>query len=432
MSVTNNKGISIVMVMVALALVSSGTYFVLQLTKESKVTGSLAKNISLVELEKKRIAAVLADNRTCKLATNFGGVAFGGSTLSRTSLVTGAGDILAATGSSYYDKMLTLDRIEVHTAGGTPGPKNYELILSYLNNTSSSNYSGKKHAVIVIPMYMEIVGGVITNCYARSDGTEVDEIIRASCSPTSIVSSVANVKSVLNLSNTVPVGCTNDITFLDTSIPTNENTTCSGHLLLMGITMTGATSPDIGNSIHVLNVNDPTYTTTSYCGGLQGAVSSSNCAANTYMYKLNSSAATCDQPGDARNVISCSSGDLLWWNSSTSSTCVTVTCSAGQFVNQITSSGAICYQAPPTTCAAGEYVKEFRTSGSDVCATLPVIGSANTCTGSSFGTSITRATTTTDGVLNCTNYNKAKSCSSPSNTTFAYQLTASGANCTQW
>jgi hypothetical protein len=454
----NQNGFSVVIVLVALALVSSGTYMVLQLNKNNKVTSSLAKNISIVELEKKRIASILADSHTCSLPANFGGTA--GVNNDIASLVTANGQTLIAKNASYYDNLLTISKILVRATSGTPTPKDYEMVIQYadsdiahnetttVNGTTYKrntrmNYIGKAHAVIVIPMYFEIVSGVVTNCYAKFDTTEIDKIIRASCSEgvmgttlppnTTPTNTTSSLKNVLNFMSGIINGCTNQINFVDTSDPLHENTTCPSPKLMAGFsTVATGTTSDYGNNLVFADSFTNTNGAANYCRGLADNTSGIKCASTgDSMYQVNASVPVCDSPGSVRNATTCANGEVPIWNSTSSVTCLNVNCSSfGYLLNSIGASGFTCDKAPVTTCPAGYYVSVFKTSGADTCSPIPII--TKSCSAGQFGKQLVRATGTSNGNFVCGAYTNTITCSSPTNTTFAYGFSAGGASCVQY
>jgi hypothetical protein len=421
------KGFSIVMALVALALVASGTSYIIGLNKNSKVQSAMVRSTSFTELEKRRISTVLANNDTCKLAVNFGN----GSTspiqgniaaLYATPTVT-----LIARGGLYYKSDITatggvlkISNIQTRVDPTTAFPgtsKQYELVIDYSDPTAGrSTFAGKRSTQIRIPMYMQVVGGFVVDCYAMSGNTDVNNVINASCSP-QISSTVKN--SNLTITGTTVNDCQHNMTF----VTGNTSTDCPQTL----------TVPSQTTFLNGFDLNSGTGTVDypiTRCSGFNGGTGA--CAANQTAYAMSSSALQCAFTGGIRDPSTCSAGQIIYHSSGTTYSCVTVNCTNPfEFVQSISSAATTCYAAPSTICGANQYVYQFNASGTDQCAILPTF--SGNCAASNYGISITRATTTSGGVLNCSAYNMAKPCSPSNSTTFMTGIGATGtAVCTSF
>jgi hypothetical protein len=364
-------------------------------------------------------------------------------------LVNGLGQPLVTVNATYYDGRLKVSSIRWEatvTPASSATPKEYRLVIAYNDGTSADNNSqrnafvGKKQSVIEIPMYMKVVSGVISECFAMTENKDVDLVISQSCSP---ITANTNRKSALSIKLGVAVDCSNQFNFSDNTNILLRNSTCSSNKVMTGFSLSaGVPGTDItavtGNTVNISPNTSPDY-----CASLPGTASSSNCPAavsvngttvQQVLYSLSSSAASCAYTGVTRDPPVCGAGQLLWRSSASSLTCVTANCpNLNEFINSVTSSGTTCFKAPATTCSGTQYVKEFRSNGTYVCDELPVM--TGNCAGSTFGYSITRATATAGGQLNCAAYNKAKTCGVTSTiySTFAYSFNSSTtASCRQW
>jgi hypothetical protein len=420
----SQAGFSLVMALVALALVGAGTSYIMSINKHNKVTTARARSTSFAELEKRRISAALSDVNICKLTQNFGGAAYN---IPKTKLYKDAlatPTVLVSTvapNNKYYNNVLTLNSFQLTGPGTTS--KNYELVLTYFDASDPTNlrsaYTGKPSTIIRIPMYVKIVGGVVEECYARPERSEIDQVITAACSPAAITGGQNNYnKSTLSNIGGVVTDCKNDLGF-----DAANNSTCPATKVMTGFNIVG---------------NNLSFPTATYCSGLTSSAATSCSPAGTSAYRLNASTLTCGYVGaDAKDTdggsAMCGAGQIIWRVSSAATTCISVNCAAAYaFVQAVSNAGVTCFTAPATTCGSNQYVSAFSPSG-DTCSDLPVLSTGSNCNGSTtFGYSITRATTTAGGVLNCAGYTKTKACGSPSNTTFAYALNPTNASCTQW
>ena len=416
----NQAGVSLVMVLIALSLLGAGTTYIMKLSELNTVNSAISKTTILLEIEKRRVSAILSNSQIC--TANIPYFTTGPITTDIAFLTTGvlAENIIQKNGL-YYDKTLNLIKISTGISASTPFPgtaKQYELVLQYQSLHGNLSFSGRMNTAIRIPMYMKVVAGVITNCYTMAENSDIDSAITANCSPTTPAS---NTRAVLKRVNGVASECDNSISFVGANVSTCANM----GTLFTGFKLAAVAAPNSGNVL-TFPIVAP------YSSGLTGAGNS--CTTGQSLYQLNSSNITCSSVGsstrDSDGVSAlCMAGQLLWHNAGLSTTCgAAVNCpGVQQFVQTITTAGATCYSAPPVACGATQYASQFNPL---ICKDLPVI--SGVCAAGKFGTSITRATGTAGGVLNCLSYNKTKACPTPTNTSFVYQLTAGGANCTQW
>lgn len=453
----NQLGMAIVPVMIGFAIVGAGTVMILNLKKSTQKDSAVIRNISVTDMERKRIMTALSDNVTCSQVSNFGSQVYGTS-ISKNTLYTRTGSVLvekfSVAGKTYGGNFnngldvggggLRVSTIVLKGAIATPvTPKDYELLITYTNTTGGSggnlNRTGKTQSSIKIPMYVKIVAGAVTECYARTDtSNDIDLVVTQACSPTT---ANTNRKSVLNYKDGVATECVNQFNFADTTDPLHIKSLCGTNMIMNGVTLSAgvvdgsAVTSALGNT-----VNPSPSGATNYCLHLPGTTSNSDCTTvvagqRQVMHQMTSSTAICKHPGTTgRDAPTCAAGQILWKNGGGTFTCVTVSCLvANEFVQSISSTGPVCYKAPATTCGANQYVAEFKSTGSDICKELPVI--SGSCAPGSFGTSITGATGTAGGTLNCAAYNKAKACPASTNAaaTFAYSFNGTtSANCTQW
>jgi hypothetical protein len=267
-------------------------------------------------------------------------------------------------------------------------------------------------------MYMRIAAGVVQDCYAIAESNKVNLAINAACSPALLAQNSVNNNSLLqryelgteytaSTDTQLESSCTHSMTF---DQPLTNSTEC--------LFTTGA--PSKTTLLTGFNMNTTTHELNfpiSKCSSINTTCTDSFAG----MYKIIDSTAVCSQPGDARDG-TCTAGQVVRVNGATA-TCVSTSCSApGSFIHSLDSAGLGCFTAPPTTCAANQYIKKFNPTGPDTCDNLPAM---NGNCGAGFGTSVTRAYTTNDGVLNCASYTKTKSCATPSNTTFAQNFNSS-------
>lgn len=430
---SNNKsqaGFSIVAVLVALAFVGAGTTFIMDLNKRSKVQSALVRKTTFTEIERRRLSAILSDSATCSLAANLGGQP---AVRPINSLVTLNGGVLIAKNVSYYNNMLTVSSIETRVLLN-PGalantPKQYELVINYSESVFSdstanrSSYLGKKNTIIRIPMFInKNSSGNVTDCYAITETSDIDTVVNNVCSPATTSTLKHNVLSLTTQeSANKSISCLRNMgpgPSFPSTFTASVLLDCPAGTAISGFSLTSATG----------SIDFPVTlpSTAQNCTALNGFASTS-CTSPTRAWALNSTTLSCDNPGSSRDLTNvCSTGQILYHSSGTSVSCVTVNCpTANEFVQTVTSSGATCYSAPATTCPANQYVMQFNQTGSDVCGILPAFNGS--CAASNYGVSITRATATAGGTLNCSAYNKAKSCSPSGVVTFMNGMDATGA-----
>lgn len=404
------------MVLVSLSVVVGASYYIMGLNKNSKQQSAAAKNTTLAELEKRRISALMSDSETCKLVANFGG---GSATKGLASLTHKNGSVIAAVGQQYQENTLRLNsivsRIRPHFPPGDPNPfigtaKQYELLLTYGEATTGrSAYVGKKNTIIRIPMYFNDPA-TVSECYAMTENTDIDLVVNHTCSP---VTAATLKNSNINATN----ACEHNVTFSSGTFSDCPKS---------------ATISTAFNGFDQNSGNSTVSYLTSRCTGMSGSAAATTCPPRQTAHGVSSSNIQCAYVGGSRDPTTCADGQVIYHTSGTTTSCVTVNCANPfEFVQRLTSASTICFKAPTTSCPAGQYVYEFSPSTGDKCKILPAL--SGSCTGSDFGTSITRATATVNGTLNCTYYNKAKPCSPNNATTFMNSVSATGAaNCTTY
>lgn len=418
----SNAGVSIVMVVVALAGVSAGTLYIMDLNKNAKTQFAQARSTSYAEMERRRIGAILGEKTTCILSNNFG---VGTKNVIQNDLsglyTSDNATIFLAKNATLYNGALTVSNIRTRVnpsaaSMGLTGSKAYELVVTYVPGKSKTFGTGRGTVVVRVPMYMKVDGSSnVTDCYAMVGNTNVDTAIAASCSP----GAAADVKTSFTTATSASTvsDCNHNMNFASGTV-----TDCP----TVGTNATQTVLRGFSLASNVLSYPSLNCTT-----AMTGAGS---CTTDMGAYNINASAPECSYPGGSRDagVGICAAGQILWHTSGTTTACVTVNCvPTYQFVQTVNAGGTTCFEAPATTCPAGQYVYQFNPDGTDQCRILPVF--SGTCAASWFGTSITRATTTSGGTLNCTAYNKTKACSAPSSTNFVTSFNnASGgtANCT--
>ncbi|MFA6237011.1 MAG: hypothetical protein WC635_06755 [Bacteriovorax sp.] len=418
----NQNGFSIVMVITALALVSAGTVYIMEINKQSAKVSAAARSTSFTELERRRISGVLANSDTCKLAANFGGQ--GPVRGAINSLVSADGTPLVVLNGQYYNKVLTLVKIStVQTTAGSA--KGYDLFLDYYdasaNKGTRTSYTGKTSTTIRIPMYMKKnVGGNVVDCYALTETNQLDTAITNACSPGII--NTANSRYVLEQTTEGNVAdCSSEITFDNGQGGNNPNSVCGGSKFFRGL-VAGPIAAT-GQALQFTN---------SLCFNLTGtAAATTGCAAYQGAHQISGGNVTCQYPGITRDTDAgsalCGAGQILFRTGPSTTTCVTVSCATDSYVNAIGSGGTTCYSVPVQSCtAAGQYVSGFTAAGNPTCADLPALNGS--CAGG-FATSVDR--TTTGGTLVCAAYTVAKSCA-PGPTTFAYQISPTAITCRTW
>lgn len=423
----SQSGFSIVMAIISLAIIAGGTTYIININKQNKVQEAHARSTTFTELEKRRISAVLSNATTCRRTLNFGQQV---PNVTKTSLVTGDQTVPAKVlvssvpgSNQYFNKVLTLTSIRLSAPNPAITGKNYELILTYIPNAQQKiEFTGNMQTVIRIPMYVKIANGIVDDCYALTENSNIDQVITASCSPDTLANSNANNKSTLTYDNGVAASCKNDTIFEDAP---NSKTTCADTILFKGFGLAG---------------NTLTFPTTTFCSGLIApANGSTSCSSGQSIYKVTASNVGCGYAGadlkdaDAKSAM-CSAGQILWRNAGGDTACVNVSCTgSSDFVQTVSASGTTCYSAPTTTCGPDQYVSKFNADGTYVCSDLPVLSTGANCDGVTYyGYAIVRATSTAGGELKCAAYTKTKNCPTPTSTTFAYRLSATSADCTTW
>lgn len=430
------SGFSIVMVVVALGIVAAGTNYIISLNKKNQVASSVSRSTSLIEAERRRVSGVLSDNNTCKLPGNFGGAAPVRANIS--GLVVANGSALITKNNMYFNGALPL--VDISTVQKIPNnSKGYELVLTYRDSTTNNERSafiGKKQTQIRIPMYMKVEAGVVVDCYTISENKDLDQAITNSCSPSSTIA-VENKNSVLHYTIEGAVAdCKRNIVFDTNPTSSNPYTTCAtntpDYRFMSGIKIAPvSTAVDAGNSI--------VFESASLCGNILGVGASSTqaCTATQIVHSMTNNALTCNNPGaSARDADGgsplCGAGQLLFWNSTAATTCVTVDCTSipNNFLQKISGGVVTCFKVESRTCPAGQYISGFDGSGVPKCEDLPIV--SGTCA-SQYGTAVSRDTSAgAGGNLTCSSgVTVTKNCSA-SPTTFAYELTPSGANCTTY
>ncbi|MBC7427781.1 MAG: hypothetical protein H7336_04155, partial [Bacteriovorax sp.] len=407
----NQSGFSIVMVLVSLSLVVGASYFVMGLNKNSKQQSARAKNTSFTELERRRISAVLADSATCGKSVapiNFFGLAAVRGVGSFSTLYTFTGDKLVDVGQTYFGGTLRLDSMETRVNPDNPflgTSKNYELVLYYkdiahtIAGKTYTNFIGKKQTIIRIPMYMNN-SAAITECYAITENTDIDTVVNAACSP---ATSTSLKNSYINAASGTTIECQHNITF----DPGPLSTDCP-----LSTAFAGFDQNTTNGQVSFLLTR---------CTGMSGGGAATTCTAGQFAYGVSASTIQCAVPVETtRDPTLCTSGYMLYHGVGNATSCVAANCtgSAYDFVQSISSSSTTCYTAPTSNCpVANTYAYQIDlVTGAATCKILPII--SGSCAASWYGTSVTRATTTANGTLNCGAYNKAKICSPNNSVTF--------------
>lgn len=459
----NKLGVAIVPIMIALGVVGAGTVLILNVKKASQKNTAVAKNLTFVEVEKRRISGILSDVQVCSLATNFGGKNPVGT---YTKLVTATGDSLIEKFApptftkTYADGMLQIYDIKTIATKGTPKANEYELQITYremdrttgtysiATNNQRSAFIGKKQAFIKIPMFMKVkADGNVGECYAMTENSDVRTVVKQACSPTTLVSSESKVGSILNTKGGIELNCTHTFNFnsglvSDCAAATNPNTLMRAFLMPDG-TVDAANGVDAiqGNSVSMSPNTSPEY-----CTGLDSSNAStwstnSTCTGANRVYNVTSSSNVCTFPGNARDSAagspSCGSGQMIFRTNNTTTSCGYAQCTSAYgfanefFVQTLNASGnATCYKAPTTACGANEYAYRYTKDGTPECKLIPFRNTS--CPGGSYGSGISYATD--PYTLTCASYTITRGCTqnSPTNTTFAYQITHTGVNCTTY
>ncbi len=420
----NQQGASLIMAIIALAVITGTSTLVFQSNKEVKVDKVRSRSKSAMEMERNRISSLLADVTICSSAANFGGKAAINGDITF-NLVTASGQVFLSKGAQYHNRTLRVSNIrtraivtnDANYAAYNGTPKGYVLEVSYDPDVAGNSKilrSNIKGSLIKIPMYMRVNAGNIVECYAISQNDQINIAIKDACSP---VTATANKNTTLNS------GSANANTIND----------CEHNATFNASNATSCDNVDVGDANDrswIVGYEDLTTTNgglnipLSQCRGLNTA-----CAANESAFGITNSTANCSFAGGSRDG-ACGAGQIIYHTSGTSTTCVTVNCpTTAQFVQSVNTGGAVCYAAPTTTCGANQYVKVFNSGGADTCAPLPVM--SGNCGGSDYAQSITRATGTLNGTLNCTYYNRTKSCAGANVNTFVSSFGASTtASCT--
>jgi hypothetical protein len=421
------SGVSVAMILVALALVTSATVYISDLNKVNKVTFSKARSSSFSELERKRIGAVLGDKTTCTLSGNFGISTNVPVRSNITSLVTGDNVTpFIVKDSVYYNKMYRVTGIETRvsttpsatkTAQGLINSKQYELVVTYALNHPGS-IGGGKPLVVRVPMYFKLDGtGKIADCFALVGNTNAEQIVTYACSPVT-GSNYKNSYSTVTTQATVNE-CVHTATF-DAGANVTDCSTLSNN------------SQTFLNRI-TLNAGILSTTAATDCStGLSGF---GNCLSDQAVYNITSSAVNCAYPGGTSVVghdSGCAAGELLYHGIGATSSCVSVNCpTTAQFVQSVSNASTTCFQAPNTSCGANQYVSSFNTSGTDTCSALPSFSGA--CGASYYGISVSKSTTTSGNQLQCGFLDKTKTCSGATATTYVTSFNVGTiANCTTY
>lgn len=449
----NQNGFSIVMVISALALVAAGTAYIIDINKNNKNVAARSRSTSVAETERRRIAGILSSSETCKLTGNFGGQDAIRPDISQLIVsATPAVIPLVQKNASYFAGILKLTNIS--TWQKTPGSaKGYELILDYSDPTDTvlhkhGAFVGKPHTQIRIPMYMKLAGtpAKVVDCYAISENSELDTAIQNACSPDPLIPS-ANKASVLNKTTEGNIAqCQQNVitdTNYSTSYSSNPYTTCvtntpptPDYKFMSGVNISQVnTATDVGTSIQ--------FQASSLCGNILGvgAASAQACTLDQRTWKMNNNTLSCEDPGaapsprdsDAGSPL-CAAGNLLFHKSASSTSCVNLTCpTANDFFQKLSAvDGTVsCYPVKTKNCDPGQYISGFDGTGTPSCKDLPVV--SGTC-GTQYGTAVSRTTAAgANGNLTCSSgVTISKACSSPGVTTFPYELTSNGANCTTY
>lgn len=431
----SESGVSLAMILVALAIVTSGTLVLIDLSKSNKLVFTKARSSSFSELERKRIGAVLGDKTTCTLSNNFGSGTKTPLQANMPSLVTADNATpFIAKDSLYFNKMFKVTNIQTRqiTVGnpnyttylnlGLINSKSYELVVTY-SPTNAGSIGAGKPMIVRVPMYMKLdASGKVSDCFALVGNTNADQIVSLSCSPAT-ASAYKNSYTTNTTAGTINE-CNHTATFDGVAAATDcsavSGSSVSTQTFLSKFTVSG----------NVLSTSSGTDCST-------GMLGFGTCSADQAAYNLTSSGVQCAYPGGnsvAGHDGGCASGELLYHGVGGSSSCVSVNCStATQFVSAVTSAGTTCFGAPNTSCGSSQYVSTFNQTGSDVCSPLPAFTGA--CGTSYYGISVSKSTTTNGNQLECGALNKAKSCPSPSATTFITSFnnsTGGSANCTTY
>ena len=436
---SNQLGVSLPMVIMALGLVSAATYTIYFFSKSGRQQAAVVRKISYTELERKRISTILADSINCEanfLNKNPGGSTFNAGTIYN-NLVTASPVATFATTSNtnkaneYYKlggagsvTSGVLKLSDIRTTWNGINSNGGNLVLTYLDSSANNDhlaFSGSKYARIVIPMYFNVVGGQIKNCYAITENTKVSDAIANAC----ITTTPKNVV-YYNKTGTILNNCLNNIEFQNAATNTTD---CSGMAgtYLSGIDIIDKTSAtDTGHSIQIKTDKCKGFTSTN--------PASVGCAPGGSAYGIAGGVIKCDYAGATKDTPQCTAGQMLVKTGSTSVTCLTVDCSTTgpqHFINAISGSAVTCTTAPTSQCAANQFVKGFDSTGTAICGNMPVMNGS--CASGEYGVSVTRNAANYNGTLNCSAYVKTKSCSPSTNTNFVTSFSASGtANCTAY
>lgn len=379
------------MVMVIMAIVVANTVYFMGVNKNTTGTNlKVATNIG-EDNEKRRISAYLADQDVCGNSAN--PINFynkdivqlqsptAGTTIFSTGLVRGSDTLhpFLKVNDLYIKNTHTLSKFYFLENTANPNAQTkYSLIVEYTLRGSgvvgpSANASIKKNIFVKIPLFVELAGGLITRCYARSDvdtpaagQTNVEKSITNACTGTTaeLVTSGSNV-----------LGCNHNITTL--ACPT------------------AAGNKTVLNAMIINASKQQTYT----CGATTFSCASAPLQ-NFVKAVVGDGTLTCGA------IEACNNGAMILRNG-TGTSCTT-NCAAGYLWSSVSVAGTpLCYERLQP-CGAGTYTKEVRADGTLDC--QPIVYKNVDCGAGRYATDMN--STAPSDPLTCGAYSKVKTCSS--------------------
>jgi hypothetical protein len=445
MKINNQFGFSMVMVLMSFAIIAGITNVIIELSKNNKKENAVARMSAFTEAERRRVSTLLADNQLCRLPANFGNQNPIRAAATLTELRTkipqggpppfGPGPVFLRTTDTYYNNILRLDSMRTQVRANAVPEKRFELVLEYLNLATEMNHAGRVRTTIVIPMYMRVVAGNVTDCYALTENDQIQDVVTASCSPGAMTTNAIKNSNLITgaAAPNIAHECQHNATF---AVPATNESDCPSTPGVLGRTtalarfykdpLTGALSFPINMSL-IAPGGD--------CRGITASAGTMTCPVGQHIFDINAGILQCAIIGSARDPVTCTPGQLIYKFGGPGTLCLTVNCNASpyHFVSSISGGVLTCYRAASTTCALGEYVYQYTLGGGDLCKPLPAI--SKTCPPSWFGQSVVRGgAALPGGNFNCGFVNKSKLCAPNSPTTFMNSFTPTGtaAVCTRY
>lgn len=391
----DQKGFSIALSMVMAALIAANTIYFMNLSKVTSVTNALRATQASELAEKRRIGSLLSDSAACTAV-------FSSQNLTTLSvpktppfdLQINGFSFLKSSAASTYPYLDNSHRADTYWIAA-----DRNLYIRYSLSPSKIASSGKKTALIKIPLNIKVDGGNnITECYANQNLTVVNLTADNACTGNAAWPDLVGATCTHNVvATTLPVvGAIGGGTFFNTVTltPTNELQ---------------------------LSTTAPALTTTTYFPAATA------CASSPLSLAISLSSLgtlVCAAP----SVNACANGTMLIMVGTTPTCTDNATAAVGtRLFNSISPGGADTYYTKPTSsCPAGTYAATYDANGNVTsCGDISIKN--KDCLGGNYATDLDTGISVNP--LKCTAYSKVKACATPGAYTWVSSLATPTPTC---